>query len=192
MISKIVYDTQWVFTISNINGTDSNTVTINKSNFNNKLFAYYNVFSKQVIDREPALNTWDLLFTKYKTLVTLYGQTLMYPVMGVLNHPMMQSAKIMTPEDYQKHLTVIKLVVTSQVLVELIDDLKGTKSYRQDIKYHANNLSSLLEKTLTHSYSNIQDPESEDVYVTIERGFRKLLDTTVEQLHDIGEVQHSV
>jgi hypothetical protein len=98
MISKIVYDTQWVFTISNINGTDSNTVTINKSNFNNKLFAYYNVFSKQVIDREPALNTWDLLFTKYKTLVTLYGQTLMYPVMGVLNHPMMQSAKIMTPE----------------------------------------------------------------------------------------------
>jgi len=42
----------------------------------------------------------------------------------------------MTPEDYQKHLTVVKLVVTSQVLVELIDDLKGTKSYRQDIKYN--------------------------------------------------------
>jgi hypothetical protein len=98
----------------------------------------------------------------------------------------------MTPEDYQKHLTVIKLVVTSQVLIELIDDLKGTKSYRQDIKHHANNLSSLLEKTLTHSYSNIQDPESEDIYVTIERGFRKLLDITVEELHDIGEVQHSV
>jgi hypothetical protein len=41
MISKIVYDTQWVFTISNIDGTDSNTVTINKSNFNNKFYSSF-------------------------------------------------------------------------------------------------------------------------------------------------------
>jgi hypothetical protein len=50
----------------------------------------------------------------------------------------------MTSEEYQKHLTVVKLVVTSQLIIELIDDLKGTKSYRQDIKFHAKNLSILL------------------------------------------------
>lgn len=94
-INKVVYDTQWVFTISNLNGTDSNTVTINKSAFANKMHAYYNVFTNQVIDREPVMNTWDLLFTKYKTEVTLFGQTLMYPVMGVLQNPMLQTAKLM-------------------------------------------------------------------------------------------------
>lgn len=99
----------------------------------------------------------------------------------------------MSPEEYQKHLTVVKLVVTSQLIIELIDDLKGTPSYRQDIKFHAKNLSSLLEKTLDHSYKFIHsDSEAEDIYVTIERGFRKLLDTTVEELHEIGEVQDPV
>jgi hypothetical protein len=86
-VQKIVYDTMWVFTYSNIDGSDSNTVTIKKSDFNNKLFAYYNIMSKTVIDREPPLNTWDILFTRYKSLVTMYGQTLLYPVMGVLHNP---------------------------------------------------------------------------------------------------------
>ncbi|MDZ4668973.1 MAG: T9SS type A sorting domain-containing protein [bacterium] len=92
-VHSIVYDTMWVFTISNIDGTDSNTVSIRKSNFNNKLFAYYNVLTNTVIDREPALNTWDILFTRYKTMVTLFGQTLMYPVMGVLHNPTVTTAK---------------------------------------------------------------------------------------------------
>lgn len=96
----------------------------------------------------------------------------------------------MTPEEYQKHLTVVKLVVTSQLIIELIDDLKGTKSYRQDIKFHAKNLSSLLETTLDHSYTFINsDTSAEDVYVTIERGYRKLLDTSVEDLHKLGELE---
>jgi hypothetical protein len=99
----------------------------------------------------------------------------------------------MSPEEYQKHLTVVKLVVTSQLIIELIDDLKNTKHYRQDIKFHAKNLSSLLEKTLDHSYRFINsDSEAEITYVNIERGFRKLLDTTVRELHDGGEVQDLV
>jgi hypothetical protein len=97
-VQRIVYDTMWVFTFSNIDGTDSNTVTIKKTDFGNKLFAYYNILSKTVIDREPALNTWDILFTRYKALVTLYGQTLMYPVMGVLHNPIATAAKYVGPD----------------------------------------------------------------------------------------------
>ncbi|MCA0427297.1 MAG: T9SS type A sorting domain-containing protein [Bacteroidetes bacterium] len=96
-IQKIVYDTMWVFTISNLDGSDSNQVSIKKTDFNGKMHAYYNVFTNQVIDREPAMNTWDLLFTRYKTLVTMYGQTLMYPVMGVLNNPEVHAARIFAP-----------------------------------------------------------------------------------------------
>lgn len=96
-IQKIVYDTMWVFTISNLDGTDSNQVSIKKSDFNGKMLAYYNVFTNQVIDREPSLNSWDLLFTRYKTLVTMFGQTLMYPVMGVLHNPEIHAARIFAP-----------------------------------------------------------------------------------------------
>ncbi|MCF8254146.1 MAG: T9SS type A sorting domain-containing protein [Bacteroidia bacterium] len=92
-IHKIVYDTMWSFSISNLDGTDSVGYSIRKSDYNNKLFAYVNVLNHQVIDREPAINSWDILFTRYKSLVTLFGQTLMYPVMGVLHNPNAISAK---------------------------------------------------------------------------------------------------
>lgn len=95
----------------------------------------------------------------------------------------------MTPEEYQKHLTMVKLIVTSQLIVELVDDLKGTAYFRQDVKFHAKNLSDKLLSILTTSYKFIDGKEEEEeVYRFVERGFRKLLDTTVEEMYEIGEV----
>jgi len=86
-IQKIAYDSMWVFTISKLDGTDSNTVTIKKKDFAGKLFAYYNMNSNTVIDREPVLaKDWNLLFTRYKALVTLFSTTIMYPVAGVIQN----------------------------------------------------------------------------------------------------------
>ncbi len=93
-ISKIVFDTMWVFTIANLDGTDSNTVEIHKPTYKGKMHAYYNVLSNSLIDREPSLGSWNLLFTRYKTVVTLMGQTLPYPVMGVLMSPTTKAARI--------------------------------------------------------------------------------------------------
>lgn len=95
-IDKISYDTAWMFTIANLDGTDSNSVVISKAAFRNKLFAYYNFTTNQVLDREPD-RPWDVLFTRYKALVTLYGQTLMYPVVGALHAPGLFAAKIEGP-----------------------------------------------------------------------------------------------
>jgi hypothetical protein len=96
-IHKISYDTSWIFSFSNVDGSDSTTLVIRKSDFNNKMFAYVNLLSKAVIDREPPVNSWDILFTRYKSLVTLFGQTLMYPVMGVMQNPGIISAKVEQP-----------------------------------------------------------------------------------------------
>lgn len=86
-IQKIAYDSMWVFTISKLDGTDSNTVTIKKKDFAGKLFAYYNMNTNTVIDREPVVaKDWNLLFTRYKALVTLGPTTIMYPVAGVLQN----------------------------------------------------------------------------------------------------------
>lgn len=86
-------DTQWVFSFSNIDGSDSNSVTIKKKEYAGKLFAYYNLITKTAIDREPSANSWDLLFTKYKAPVSLGGPPVMYPVVGVLQNPKVQAAK---------------------------------------------------------------------------------------------------
>jgi len=95
-VDKISYDTAWMFAIANIDGSDSTHVVIPKAAFNNKLFAYYNFITKQVLDREPN-RPWDVVFTKYKSLVTLFGQTLMYPVVGVLHAPKLSVAKVIKP-----------------------------------------------------------------------------------------------
>lgn len=95
----------------------------------------------------------------------------------------------MDDKDYQRHLTMVKLVITSQLIVELIDELKGTAQYRQDVKFHAKNLSDKLESILTTSYKFIDGKEEEEeTYRFVERGFRKLLEVTVDELYDIGEV----
>ena len=94
----------------------------------------------------------------------------------------------MTSEEYQRHLTMVKLIVTSQLIVEFIDDLKTTTAYRQDIKFHAKNLADKLEKTLTESYKFIDGKkDEEEAYLNVERGFRKMLNITVDELYDIGE-----
>ena len=95
----------------------------------------------------------------------------------------------MGQEEYDKHLTMIKLVITSQVIVELIDELKGTAQYRQDVKFHAKNLSDKLESILTTSYKFIDGKkQEEETYRFVERGFRKLLEVTIRDLYELGEI----
>lgn len=95
----------------------------------------------------------------------------------------------MTNSEYELHKIIVKFVACSQVLVELMDELEGTRVYRQDIKFQIKNLSMNLEKFLTKAYTNIQDAEHEEIYMTVERGARILLDTSVEQMSDKGEIK---
>lgn len=93
MINSLIKDTQWVFTIANLDGTDSNTVKIAKQNFDGKLFAYYNMVSNTVIDREPS-EEWELLFTRYGTFITQFNTTIFTTTTGALNHPTVTVSEI--------------------------------------------------------------------------------------------------
>ena len=95
MIQRLVYDSQWIFTFANIDGTDSNTVKITKSAYANKLFAYYNFNNKTQFNREPNANTWDMVFTYFNTPVLLGPPpAVQYNVAGVLCNPMSPSYRI--------------------------------------------------------------------------------------------------
>lgn len=85
-INEVSFDTLWRFTIANIDNSDSNFVEINKNDYKNRNFVYYDVLNNTVIDREPDNRTWDLLWTRYKARVP-FGQTVVpYTVSGVLQN----------------------------------------------------------------------------------------------------------
>lgn len=94
----------------------------------------------------------------------------------------------MTPEQYELHKNMIKLVACSQVVIELIDELQGTQAYRHDVKFHAKGLADKLDKFLGQSYSYLTKGENEDTYRTVERGIRRCLETPIEDLYELGMI----
>lgn len=63
-------------TYADINGTNSQTITINKASYTGKNFAYYNMTTNTAVDREPVSTNWDLTFVKYTSFIpTAYGVT---------------------------------------------------------------------------------------------------------------------
>jgi hypothetical protein len=74
----------WTFKIGQLDNSDTTTVTITKQpDFANRLFAYYDMETNAIVDREPAVSDWDIKFTRYNTLYTVMGQTAMSMVTGV-------------------------------------------------------------------------------------------------------------
>ena len=56
----------YTFRVANLDGTNDTTIVLKKNpDFANRLFAYYNLATQTVSDREPAKTSWDLLFTQY-------------------------------------------------------------------------------------------------------------------------------
>ncbi|MGD1847692.1 MAG: T9SS type A sorting domain-containing protein [Salibacteraceae bacterium] len=69
------------FRIANLDGTNEIDRTIDKTNYNGKVFAYYDIDGDQNLDREPIGSEWDLLFTQYPAVIPGFGA---YPSTGVL------------------------------------------------------------------------------------------------------------
>jgi hypothetical protein len=92
-IPELTFDTMWNVVISNIDNSDSNRIQINKNDYKNKMFVYYNAITNQLEDREPARNTWDLLWTKYLTFVVTSQGSGLYPLSGVFSNPAVSVAK---------------------------------------------------------------------------------------------------
>ncbi len=76
----------WDFKYANLDGSDEQIVMLNSGDYNTKSFVYYSMDSTAVadslaiVDREPATDDWDMLFTKY------WDYTIPYFVTGVLTN----------------------------------------------------------------------------------------------------------
>ena len=80
----------WTFKFANLDGTEEQTVELNSGDYTDKAFVYYSIDNMEILDREPAKTSWDLLFSRY------YDYTIPYMVSGVLTnelHVMAQEVK---------------------------------------------------------------------------------------------------
>lgn len=73
------------FTFADLDGSNEVTTTLSKSAFSGKNFGYFNFATNSTLDLEPAANTWDLLFTKYTSIIPAPEPTA-YSVAGVLQN----------------------------------------------------------------------------------------------------------
>lgn len=81
----------YTFRVANLDGSNEVVRSIAKADFPTKFFAYYSVVNDTSIDREPAYNTWDLVFSQY--LTTLAGGPATYKVSGILSNDSVFVAK---------------------------------------------------------------------------------------------------
>jgi hypothetical protein len=83
---KIVSLISGVYTLeyANIDGSASQTVTVAKSAYTGKNFAYLDMTNNTEFDREPASSTWDLLFGRYTAFVPSGTVTTPYAVVGIM------------------------------------------------------------------------------------------------------------
>jgi hypothetical protein len=85
--SKNSINNTYIFTFADLDGSNQYTETLDVTPYEDKLFVYYNLSIGLAIDREPAQNSWDLLFSRYSTTVyDLNGNPSPYVVVGVLNN----------------------------------------------------------------------------------------------------------
>ena len=69
------------FTYASIDGTDSHDVSLNKTQYPGRNFAYWSFTTNTALNREPLNSAWDLVFTKYTDFVPTP-----YNVAGVLQN----------------------------------------------------------------------------------------------------------
>ena len=86
----------WEYKYANVDGSNEQTFTIDKSNYPNKNFVYHSMLTDQIIDREPDNTTWDLMFAKHTDYIApnpMFPAGLYQSVTSVFNNKKVWSAK---------------------------------------------------------------------------------------------------
>ena len=77
-------------------------------------------------------------------------------------------------------LAVVKLLITLQTSLELMDELKETKVYRHKVKQVVNMATNVLEDYFNDMYELIEiKGDNEDAYLEIQNAVHTMLNTSV-------------
>ena len=87
-------------------------------------------------------------------------------------------------KDFELFNKEVKLVLLLQASLEAMDEMKGLKVYRHDIKLLMNQLERKIELHLRKAMEQMSRDEEEFVMMQIQRGIEKILDNTLEDIHN--------
>lgn len=87
-----------VFTIkwANLDGSNECSQAVKVADYSTKLFVYISMQDNKIVDREPASDSWALLFGKYTAFINNSGTVVPYGVTGVRTNPIYRSAKLVS------------------------------------------------------------------------------------------------
>lgn len=81
------YGNKYYFRIADLDGSNLVLDTIDKADYSDRLFAYYDVQTSTATDREPALSNWDFLFSTDLTPTVIPNYGTVYNAGTVYNNP---------------------------------------------------------------------------------------------------------
>lgn len=84
-----ISNNKYFIEMCDLDGTNEIANEIDKATFSDKNFVYFNIADNMVLNVEPNINDWDLLFTEYVTPVQAGPDVLNYTVAGILQNPML-------------------------------------------------------------------------------------------------------
>jgi len=93
------------FRFANIDGSDEHNFTLDCNNYTAKDFIGFSLITNEIVDYQPDLSKWDIVFTKYMSVQEgQSGVDTVYPVTGVLNNEEVYSEKFMqVPADFASY-----------------------------------------------------------------------------------------
>jgi len=93
----------WKFHVAKLDGSDPSDVTFKPAaDYSNKLFAYYDLTTRTFVNREPDMNNWHLLATKYLDAYDGPGASgVMMSTTGIVTNTNVEVARVspLMPED---------------------------------------------------------------------------------------------
>jgi hypothetical protein len=73
----------FTFLVADIDGSNEKEYKVSKKDYGTKNYIYFDLKTGDVVDREPLKGAWDLLFTKYTSILNMGGTITPYSVTGV-------------------------------------------------------------------------------------------------------------
>jgi hypothetical protein len=94
IVVKKAGDDLVTFRYANIDGTGQRDVLLDCNNYLAKDFIGYSLITHEIVDYQPNLQEWDIVFTKYMSVQEgLTGSDTVYPVTGILSNEEVSSEK---------------------------------------------------------------------------------------------------
>ena len=84
-----------------------------------------------------------------------------------------------------KHLNYLKCVLISQLLLEANDELKGSKAFKQNVKYQVGKTSQILEQVYQEGFNTVYHNNPEmciNVLNKIDKLIHKIKTATIDEL----------